>query len=292
MPTSPDPINPHREHPSTYFVPDRSNEDELSRLHIQDHLLTASMGGVFSEQTSPINFRRVLDVGCGTGDWLIEAAIAYPGISQLVGVDVSSKVLEYARMQAVARGVDDRVEFYTMDALRMLEFPNMYFDLVNQRLGMSYLRTWDWPKLLQEYQRVCASEGMLRITEADFIASSTSPALKRLYDIALPAFYKAGYYPKHEHDGVICALADLLHRYGVQRVDTRLYRLEYRFGTAEWQDFYEDIRLVFQTVLPFLYKWTHLPDDYDTIYRQALREMRQPGFVTTWDVLTAWGYKK
>ena len=89
--------DPRREHPSTYFVQDRSNEDELTRVTIQDEMTTTGMGGVMPEQPDPTIFQRVLDVGCGTGGWLIEAARTYPTLSLLVGVDVSSRVVEYAR---------------------------------------------------------------------------------------------------------------------------------------------------------------------------------------------------
>src|SRR5579884_1480290 len=94
------PMNPRREHPSTYFLQNRSPEEELARLRLQDHLITTGMGGVLPEQSDPTIFRRVLDVGCGTGDWLIEVAKTYPSISLLIGVDVSSKMVEYAQNQA------------------------------------------------------------------------------------------------------------------------------------------------------------------------------------------------
>ncbi|HEY0755505.1 MAG TPA: hypothetical protein VGD98_16225 [Ktedonobacteraceae bacterium] len=38
------------EHPGTYVVQERENQDELARLLAQDHMVTLSMGGVFSEQ--------------------------------------------------------------------------------------------------------------------------------------------------------------------------------------------------------------------------------------------------
>jgi ubiquinone/menaquinone biosynthesis C-methylase UbiE len=285
------PTNPRREHPSTYFVQDRSDEEELTRVMIQDQLVTASMGGVLPEQTDPTIFQWVLDVGCGTGGWLMEAAKTYPGMSLLVGLDVSGRMVEYARAQAEAQQVSDRVQFCAMDALRMLEFPTDYFDLVNQRFGVSYLRTWDWPKLLQEFLRVTRPGGVVRVTEGNFIVQSPSPALTRLYELALDAFYRAGHYFTLESNGVTSELARLLHQYGLQNVQTRVHMVEYRVGTAEGQLFYEDMRYFFRTALPFFRKWSRVPEDYETTYQQALNEMHQPDFVATSSLLTAWGNK-
>jgi tRNA G46 methylase TrmB len=72
---------------STYFVPDRYRQKELARLKIQDRMITTSMGGVLPEQENPTLFHRVLDIGCGTGGWLIEAAKVYPSMLRLVGID-------------------------------------------------------------------------------------------------------------------------------------------------------------------------------------------------------------
>ncbi|HTK10588.1 MAG TPA: methyltransferase domain-containing protein [Ktedonobacteraceae bacterium] len=112
------------EQPGTYFVQDRSSHEELQRLQVQDQMITAGMGGVLPEQADPTIFPHVLDVGCGTGDWLIELAKTTPTCKNLVGVDASHTFIEYAHMQAKAAGVSDRVKFQVMDALRMLEFPD------------------------------------------------------------------------------------------------------------------------------------------------------------------------
>jgi tRNA G46 methylase TrmB len=72
------PSESRHENPSTYFVEDRSNKEELDRLRIQDQMITAGMGGVLPEQPDPGSFHHVLDVGCGSGSWVIEVAQAYP----------------------------------------------------------------------------------------------------------------------------------------------------------------------------------------------------------------------
>src|SRR5215831_5436600 len=94
---------PQREHPTTYIVQDRSNQEEIARLELQDKMLTAGMGGVLSELPDPTSLRRVLDVGCGTGGWLIETARTYPSIETLVGVDINNKIVAYAHTQVKAQ---------------------------------------------------------------------------------------------------------------------------------------------------------------------------------------------
>ncbi len=279
-----------QEHPSTYFVQDRENQDEVRRLEVQGQLLTRGMGGVLAEQPETRVFRHVLDVGCGTGDWLLNAAQIYPTMS-LFGVDVSRTMIEYARARAEARGMTNRVEFRVMDTLRMLEFPRGYFDLVNQRLGMSYLRTWDWPNLLQEYQRVTQLGGIIRVTEPAVVIESSSPALTHLYCLVLDAFFRAGHLFERESHGVTSQLAGLLQQSGLQQVQTVEHVLIYRSGTEEGQLLFEDIRRGFRTVVPFLRKWVQVPSDYEALYQQVLTEMLEPDFVATWRMLTAWGIK-
>src|SRR5258708_3784399 len=121
------------ERPSTYFVQDREKREELVRLTIQGRMLTTAMGGSLPEQTDPSSFHQVLDVACGPGDWVIDTALAYPGMS-LVGIDISQLMIDYASSQAVVHQLTDRISFRVMDALASLVFPDESFDLVNQRL--------------------------------------------------------------------------------------------------------------------------------------------------------------
>lgn len=65
------------ERPGPYFIPDQVDEVELVRLHLMDGLPSARMGGLLPEQEDLSRMQRVLDVGCGTGGWLIRAAKTY-----------------------------------------------------------------------------------------------------------------------------------------------------------------------------------------------------------------------
>ncbi len=286
----PPPLGPRKNENRRGTYAAQDSEKELARLTIQDRLMTTAMGGVLSEQADPSVFHRVLDVGCGTGGWLIEAAQTYPEMS-LVGIDISKHMIEYARTQAEAHHVYDRVKFRVMDALLILEFPAGYFDLVNLRFGVSYLRTWDWPKMLSELLRVARPGRVVRVTECEITPQSNSPALTRLCEMSQCALYRAGHLFTQESTGLIDHLPRLLNQHGCQQVQTKAYALEYRAGTAEGEAFYEDMKLLFQTVRPFIQKWGCASKDYEVIYQQALEEMRQPDFLATINLLTAWGSK-
>jgi len=285
------PQRPQKQHYSgTYFVQDRENEEELARLVNQDRLVTASMGGVLPEQPNPGAFQRVLDVACGAGSWVIEAAQTYPGMS-LVGVDINQRMIEYARAQAAAHHVNDRVEFHVMDALSILDFPDASFDLVNLRFAVSFVRTWDWPKVLSEMLRVACPEGVVRLTDEEIIHQSSSPASMQFCEMLLCALFRSWHLFAQESNGLTAHLASLLNRRGCKQVQTRAHALQYQAGTPEGQAYIEDGARVLRTLRPFIQKWGCMSEDFDAIREQALEETQRPDFCATWHLLTAWGIK-
>lgn len=280
---------PNRDESNTYTVQNRFSREDQERLLIQDRMFTSTMGGVLPEQSDPARFQRVLDIGCGPGGWLLETAKTYPTMSLLVGVDIDEKKVNYARAQAKTLQVDDRVEFHQMDGLRPLGFPDAHFDLVNERFGTSWLRTWEWPSFLQECQRIARPGGVIRVTEFDLCVDSTSSALVQLSELSIKAFHNSGHIFTPEADGLLKELPRLFRQYGLTDVQTHAHVLEYRAGTPEGQLFAEDWTSMFRVVEPFLRKWTHVPDDYSDIYQQMVHDMRQPGFAATAHPLTVWG---
>jgi SAM-dependent methyltransferase len=281
-----------REQPGTYGVPDRSYEEEMERLYLQNRLINIGMGGLLSEQPEPERFTSVLDVGCGPGGWLIEVAKAYPNIQRLVGIDINGKMLAFARKQAKSEGVSDRVEFLTMDAIREINFPDTAFDLINQRLGMSWLRTWDWTRLLQEYLRISLPGGTIRITEMNFMpVRSSSSALLQLCDLMVKASYQAGHLFRQEGDSLLNELSALLSRHDIRNVQCYPYSLEAHGGTLEGELLADDMQRLFRTTRFFLNKWVRLPDDYDEIHQRMVREMNAPDCVTITNFMTVWGTK-
>jgi ubiquinone/menaquinone biosynthesis C-methylase UbiE len=283
-----------RDHSGTYFVVDpqgdRLTKEEVVRLAKQDRLVTASMGGVLAEQPPPSAFGEVLDVACGAGGWAIEAAQTYPSLV-LVGIDLNPRMVKYAQAQAVAHQVEERVSFRIMDALHPLHFPDASFDLVNLRFASSFVRTWEWPALIRELLRVVRPGGVIRLTDQEVIHLSSSPAAMQFCEMLLCALSRSGHLFAQESCGVTASLAPLLRQHGCQQVQTHPHALQYRAGTASGQAYVENGVHVMRTLRPFLQKWGCLGKDFDTIHRQALKEMQLPDFSAIWNLLTVWGIK-
>jgi demethylmenaquinone methyltransferase/2-methoxy-6-polyprenyl-1,4-benzoquinol methylase len=73
------------------------------------------------------NPRKVLDIGCGTGDLTINIAQLAPKDTEIIGLDYSTPMLQIARQKAVKAGVSQKVRFIEGEASK-LPFPDAYFD--------------------------------------------------------------------------------------------------------------------------------------------------------------------
>ena len=99
---------------------------------------------------------KVLEVACGTGQNL---PLFEPN-SEITAVDLSPKMLELARKNAIEHGLN--VNLAVMDA-ENLEFADGSFDTV-----VSTLSTCTFPnpvKALQEIKRVCRPDGLILLLE-------------------------------------------------------------------------------------------------------------------------------
>ena len=285
MPSARDPRND--KNPSTYFVQNKDHKEELARLTIQGQTLTKTMGGPLPEQADPNLFKQVLDIGCGAGDWVIDAATTYPHMS-LTGIDISPLMIEYTSSQVAENHLGERVSSRVMDALKPLDFPDASFDLVNLRLGVSFIRTWDWPAVLGEFTRVTRPGGIVRLIDTAIVQKSDSVAVTQLFEMFMNALYQSGHLFVQESDGLTDHLAKLLARYGYRQVQMRDYQIVLRSGTPEGEAAYANLSH-FQILVPFLKKWGAFPENFETIYHQALEDARQSTFVLTSHLRCAWG---
>lgn len=121
-------MNPKATTDSTYVL-DAESEVELSRLLLQDRLLTEDMGGVWPEQGDVAALQYVLDLACGPGGWVLDVAAAYPE-KDVMGIDISQTMIRYAKAQAHTYGLKN-ADFAVMDINQPLAIPDESFDLRN-----------------------------------------------------------------------------------------------------------------------------------------------------------------
>jgi ubiquinone/menaquinone biosynthesis C-methylase UbiE len=94
---------------------------------------------------------KILDVGCGTGNFSIK--MASQGVN-VTGVDISEKMLEFARNRAAQEKL--AIEFRTMDT-QNLTFQDNFFDGVFSMATIEFVSEPD--KMIEEMFRVCKKGG-------------------------------------------------------------------------------------------------------------------------------------
>lgn len=126
--------------------------------------------------------RRVLDLGCGTGDLSIKLAeLAGEGVS-ITGLDYSLPMLERAREKAARAGVGERVRFVAGNATQA-PFPDSYFDCVGISFAfrnLTYKNPLRSPHLA-EVLRLLKNSGHYVIVESSQPGDRLIRALFHLY---------------------------------------------------------------------------------------------------------------
>jgi phosphatidylethanolamine/phosphatidyl-N-methylethanolamine N-methyltransferase len=105
--------------------------------------------------TSALQPSSVLEVGVGTGLTLA----GYPPSARVVGIDLSTDMLERARNRAAAMP-ERYISLYAMNAERM-DFPDAIFDCVTVPYVLSVTPHPD--RLVQEIRRVCKPDGSILV---------------------------------------------------------------------------------------------------------------------------------
>jgi ubiquinone/menaquinone biosynthesis C-methylase UbiE len=286
---SPEPIPPYLT-PSTYLL-DANDEAEMARLLIQDQFFMQYTGGLFPEGLDLSPIRDVLDIACGSGGWANHVARAYPE-KKVMGIDLSIRMIMYARTQALVYELPN-ARYRLMDALKPLDFPDASFDLVNARFLFAFMPPAAWPNLLRECYRVLRPDGIIRLTEGEY-GTSNSIAYEQMgaLNTRLLKAFGLSFSPDGRHIGIVPMLCPLLRQAGFPHVQHRALAIDYSSDSDAHDIMYQNHRVSFELARPFLLKYgVTTPEEFDTLSRQALDEMRSDDFYALQFFLTAWGRK-
>lgn len=272
------------------YVIDAENAAEMARLTIQDDLLTQSMGFV-PEQIDLTGIRKVLDVACGSGGWLLNLVARYPHL-QGMGIDISQIMMEYASNLAATRNLTN-VEFQVMDVTQPLQFPDNSFDLINARILTGFLSAPQWPTLLQECYRLTRPGGLLCLTEAEW-GFTNSPALDTLSGFTALAFYRAGhsFSPSGRTIGTTNMFRLLLKQAGYQNIEQKAHVIDFSAGTPIHNSNVRNALTVYRLIEPFFIAMQiATPGELSRLQVQAEEEMQKADFCAIDYYTTAWGRK-
>ena len=135
--------------------------------------------------------RSVLEIGCGTGEWLRAVARQYPGL-QCIGIDEDELQVKAANALAYRDGLS-QVAFLAqkINDIPPTLFPKGSFDLVHLSFLSRYILTADYSALAQMCAALCRPGGTVCWTEAE-LPLTTSAAFERLTELVCEAVQRAG----------------------------------------------------------------------------------------------------
>ena len=215
------------------YINDPESAGELSRIDHQAGLVAQAIGHL-PYALRGIRFKRILDLGCGSGRWCLDMAYHHPN-AEIVGVDTSSILVEYARARARTTQRDN-VTFLEWDALEgnLDELGPGSYDLVNLRFGVGWVRGLDqWTNLLKRCHALNTIGGYTVVTEGEGLYTNSS-ALHRLYEIIVEALRRGGYgLPSERDTGMAAQLGSMLYNSGFSEVGVEAGAIDFSFYNQE-----------------------------------------------------------
>jgi SAM-dependent methyltransferase len=197
---------------ASYLLP--RHPAEIDRLDVQHYALREALG---ANHRAPIDApRRVLDAGCGTGQWGFDLCAEFPD-ARVVGLDlVPGKA-----------GGPDRYAFVKGNLLQGLPFRDAQFDFVHQRFLVAGVPLTAWPSVVADLVRTLTPGGWIELVEARLMLEPAGPVTRRLVALAMEMASSLGLDTSR---AVADSIGGFLRGAGLERVD----RHEFALPVGQW----------------------------------------------------------
>jgi demethylmenaquinone methyltransferase/2-methoxy-6-polyprenyl-1,4-benzoquinol methylase len=137
--------------------------------------------------------RKILDLGCGTGDLALNLARLSNGNTEVIAIDYSRPMLAIASVKVKKAGLHEKISLLHGD-VASLPFPDGYFDSIGISFAFRNL-TYKNPltgRYLAEVFRILAPDGRFVIAES---SQPKSRLIRGLFHLYLRWFvFRAGYW--------------------------------------------------------------------------------------------------
>ncbi|MDQ6900081.1 MAG: methyltransferase domain-containing protein [Candidatus Dormibacteraeota bacterium] len=256
-----------------YFFP--RNPSEIDRLDVQHYALREAVGANYLAPVGEPS--RVLDVGCGTGQWGFEVCQQLPE-ALVVGFDLVSGKLGWPPRYRLVKG----------NLLKGLPFADDQFDFVHQRLLVSGVPVAAWPSVVADLVRVTKPGGWLELVEPPLGFDQAGQATQRLF--ALWKDLTASLELETESE-----VSDALDRYLREAALEGVVRREIRVPVGEWGGqagalMATDFRVTSTRVCEMLQAQSRLSaEEAGELIRAAQQEVEQSQMY--WTLAIAFGQK-
>ncbi len=135
-----------------------------ARYDFLNHFLSLGIDIIWRKKAikllKSIQPKTILDVATGTGDFAIEALALNP--NKVIGIDISSGMLEVGKVKMKKNGFDDRIEMLLGDS-ENLPFNDNHFDAITVGFGVRNFENLE--KGLSEMNRVLRPGGKTAVLE-------------------------------------------------------------------------------------------------------------------------------
>ncbi|KAG9296736.1 hypothetical protein G9A89_001368 [Geosiphon pyriformis] len=176
---------------TTSSIPRKLLTDQTQYSHYLDQSIWHNQ---FSApvQDSLLSGARCLEAGCGTGQWLLDMAQAYP-MSEFIGCDLLGSSFHTSTNSGY---IPRNAKFLKANILDGLPFENDSFEFIRISMFFTTLTEAEWLTVIKELTRVLCPGGWLELMEPNFGLYNMGPSTKLLVTGLLQFFIHRGINPE------------------------------------------------------------------------------------------------
>lgn len=255
--------------------------DEFHRLYQQDIIFTKRFPLLPADTPVPAS---VLDVACGTGEWLRRMVKTYPS-TECIGIDRSRLLLDHAHM--LARSDNVEIKYMVRDMFDLLStFKRKRFDLVQMRCA-----SWFLGPRKQEVLAACKEllllGGTFRLIDYKTESSTNSAALTHFGDLFTQSLKMRDPSWRGIDD-----IPEMFKAIGLEHLQLADYAFDLSYGAKDRDVFLEDILSSQETVGKLIIaSGLATEEEFAAMREQGITDTQQPDFTGSWQFLEVVGQK-